>query len=102
MGAGPGLSVGDDPLESVYCYPNPWVPGEPTGQLKIGGLPFETVRVDVYNIEGQLVFTDKSVAEDTGFWEGANKLGSPVASGMYVLKIATGGHITTRILAVVR
>ncbi len=102
VGSGPGVSVGDDPLESVYCYPNPWVPGEPAGKLKIGGLPFETVRVDIYNIEGQLVFTDKSVAEDTGFWEGDNKVGNLVASGMYVLKIATDGHTTTRILAVVR
>jgi len=102
VGAGPGLSVEGDPLESAYCYPNPWVPGDSARQLKIGGLPFETVRVDIYNVEGQLVFTDKTVAVDTGFWEGDNKLGSPVSSGMYVLKIATGGHITTRILAVVR
>jgi hypothetical protein len=48
------------------------------------------------------VFTDETVAVDTEFWEGDNTKGSPVSSGMYVLKIATGGHTTTRILAVVR
>jgi len=102
VGAGPGLSVEGDPLESAYCYPNPWVPGDSARQLKIGGLPFETVRVDIYNVEGQLLFTDIAVAVDKEFWEGDNKWGSPVSSGMYVLKITTGGHTTTRILAVVR
>ena len=101
---GPGLDseVGDDPLAGVYCYPNPWTPGGTEGQLKLGGLPVATVRVDIYNVEGQLVFTDISVAEDSGFWEGDNVKGRHVASGMYVVKVATGGLTTTRILAVVR
>jgi len=102
VGAGPGSGVGDDPLKAVYCYPNPWIPGELGGQLKIGGLPVETVRVDIYNVEGQLVFSDKSVAEGSGFWEGDNIRGRPVASGMYILKVTSGGLTTTRILAVVR
>jgi len=100
--AEPDTSVVDYSLESVYCYPNPWTPGEPNSQLMIGGLTFPTVRVDIYNVEGQLVFTEESVADETGFWEGRNKVGKPVTSGMYVLKIATGGHVTTRILALVR
>jgi len=58
--------------------------------------------VDVYNVEGQPVFTDKSVAEDTGFWDGENKVGHRVASGLYLLKISTDGLITTRVLALVR
>jgi len=102
VGSGPGSGQGTDPLKDVFCYPNPWTPDGPTGRLKIGGLPVETVSVDVYNISGQLVFTDKSVAEDIGFWEGDNIAGNRVASGMYVLKIATAGQVTTRVLAVVR
>ncbi len=102
VGSGPGSDAGEDPLKSVYCYPNPWTPGESARQLKLGGLPDETVRVAIYNVEGQTVLKDKSVAEDTGFWEGDNIRGNPVTSGMYILKITTGGLTTTRILAVVR
>jgi hypothetical protein len=102
VGAGPGSSGGTDPLKAVYCYPNPWTPGELGGRLKIGGLPVETVRVDIHNLEGQRVFSDKSVAEGIGFWEGDTIRGNPVTSGMYILKITSGGLTTTRILAVVR
>ncbi len=102
VGSGPGSSGEADPLKNVYAYPNPWVPGEPADQLKLGGLPDGTISVEVYNVEGQLVFSDKSVAEDTGFWEGDNILGRPVTSGMYILRITTGGLTTTRVLAVVR
>jgi len=58
--------------------------------------------VEIYNVEGQLVFSHNSVAVNTGFWEGDNIRGNPVSSGMYVLRITTGGLTTTRILAVVR
>ncbi len=102
VGSGPGSSGIDDPLKHVYAYPNPWVPGEPADQLTIGGLPDGTIGVEVYNVEGQLVFSDKSVAVNKGFWEGDNKRGNPVSSGMYILRITTGGLTTTRTLAVVR
>jgi len=102
VGSVPGSEVGDDPLKDVFCYPNPWTPGESAALLKLGGLPVETVRVDIYNVEGQKVYTDKSVADRTGFWEGTNKVGHRVASGMYLLKISTDGLITTRVLALVR
>jgi len=102
VGSGPGSSGTDDPLKHVYAYPNPWVPGEPADQLKIGGLPGGTLGVEIYNVEGQLVFSHNSVAVNTGFWEGDNIRGNPVSSGMYVLRITTGGLTTTRILAVVR
>jgi len=102
VGSGTGTDTGADPLQDVYCYPNPWIPGQTAPLLKLGGLPDGTVQVDIYNTQGQLVFSDKSVAEDTGFWEGENKVGNKVASGMYVLKISTGDLITTRTLGLVR
>jgi hypothetical protein len=60
------------------------------------------VRVDIYNLEGQEVYSDDSVTENTGFWEGENKVSNKVASGMYILKISTGALTTTRVVAVVR
>jgi hypothetical protein len=102
VGAGSTPGPGADPLQDVYCYPNPWVPDEPASQVSLGGLSGMTARVDIYNVEGQLVFTDKSVAEGAGFWEGDNIRGVHVASGMYILKITVDEAVTTRILAVVR
>ncbi|MCK9997490.1 MAG: T9SS type A sorting domain-containing protein, partial [Candidatus Krumholzibacteria bacterium] len=102
VGSGSGTSGSDDPLKNVYAYPNPWIPGEPADQLKLGGLPDGTIGVEVYNVEGQLVFSDKSVAEGVGFWEGDNIRGRSVSSGMYVLRITAGKLTTTRILALVR
>ena len=103
VGSGPAAGgSGEDPLKLIYSYPNPWTPGVNADQLKLGRLPSETVAVEIYNVEGQMVFADKSVAEETGFWEGKNKKGNPVASGMYILKITTGGMTTTRIVALER
>lgn len=101
VGSGPGSSEGSDPLASVFCYPNPWTPGTNGEKLKLGGLPTETVVVSVYNLEGQLVYFDNLVAEQTGFWDGTNSSGKKVATGMYFMTIATGGMTTTRTLAVV-
>ncbi|MEN8006910.1 MAG: T9SS type A sorting domain-containing protein, partial [Candidatus Krumholzibacteriota bacterium] len=103
VGSGPSDGGSeDDPLARIYCYPNPWTPGEPADQLKIGRLPGESAAVAIYNVEGQLVFSDKFVAGDTGFWEGENIVGAPVASGMYIVKITAGGLTTTRVVAVER
>lgn len=102
VGSGPSSDLGDDPLKNVFCYPNPWTPGEAGAQVMLGGLPDGTVKVEVYNVEGQLVHTAKSIALGTGFWDGENNVGNPVASGLYLLKISTDSLITTRVLAVVR
>ena len=66
------------------------------------GRPSDSVAVSVYNMEGQLVYTDNFVAQDSGFWEGDNIQGRPVASGMYILRITALGRTTTRVLAVAR
>jgi len=102
VGSGPGPVQGADPLAGIYCYPNPWAPNGGGSQLKIGGFQAGTVKVNIYNLDGQEVFRDNAVSADNGFWEGENVMGNSVASGMYVLKISLGGRTTTRALAVVR
>ncbi len=103
---GSGPSVGgseEDPLKLIYSYPNPWTPGGNADRLKLGRLPSETVAVEIYNLEGQPISRYNSVAEDTGFWEGDNsRTGRPAASGLYIMKITSGGRTTTRIVALER
>jgi streptogramin lyase len=102
VGSGTGTESGSEPLASVFCYPNPWTPGVDADLLSLGGLPTETAAVSVYNLEGQLVYVDNLVADQTGFWDGTNSKGSKVATGLYYLTIAIEGTITTRTVAVVR
>ncbi|MCP4572417.1 MAG: hypothetical protein GY838_08725 [bacterium] len=90
---------------SAQLYPNPWRPELGDGLLRIGGLgvePGETVEVGIYTVEGQLVYQDPTVAPDTGFWRGVNRVGNPVATGLYVVKVSWRGEHLMRTLAVVR
>ncbi len=94
-------------LASLYCYPNPWTPDAADSQLKLGGISADAVnddpaKVEVYNLEGQLVYRNSYVSAESGFWNGQNRTGQPVATGMYVVKVNWRGLTTIRTLAVVR
>ncbi len=94
-------------LESVFCYPNPWVLENDQSRLKLGGLAADAIdgdpaKVKVYNLQGQLVYENNYVSGNIGFWNGTNRIGQPVATGMYVLKVDWRGMTTARTLAVVR
>ncbi len=94
-------------LASVYCYPNPWLPENEDSRLKLGGLAADAesddpARVEVYNMEGNLVYVNSYVSAETGFWDGNNRFGQPVSTGMYVLKVEWQGLTTARTLSIVR
>ncbi|MCP4293231.1 MAG: hypothetical protein GY780_15510 [bacterium] len=94
-------------LDQVYIYPNPWVAGIDAPLLKLGGFAADATEddpalVEVFNLEGQLVYKNSSVSSEVGFWNGNNRVGSPVSTGMYVLKVQWHGLATVRSLAIVR
>jgi flagellar hook assembly protein FlgD len=95
-------------LAGAYCYPNPWLP-EVTGSssLKVGGLPagmneVAPVLVEIYDLQGELVYRYKPVEPETAFWNGTNRSGNLVRSGMYVVRINWNGQDTVLTLSVVR
>ncbi len=99
------VSVTDE-LAQLYLFPNPFVAGGDT-QLKLGGInadPNEEnpAKVRIYNLEGQLVYRNSYVADATGFWDGTNRSGQPVSSGLYRVRVELAGEIVYRTLAVVR
>jgi hypothetical protein len=107
--SGPGNGGGPtDPLASVYCYPNPWSPGEGTGDLYVAGLPAadaaNPVTAELYNVEGQRVWRGTHTDGDRpwNFWNGRNRLDQYVASGLYVLRVSWRGAHTLRTVALVR
>ena len=107
VGSG-GAGSGDTALTGAYCYPNPWIV-DLNGQslLKLAGLPTgvssETpALVEIYDLQGELVYRDSGVLPQTPFWNGTNRMGNLVRTGMYVVRIHWQGHDTALTLAVVR
>jgi ligand-binding sensor domain-containing protein len=97
-----------DNLSSLYFYPNPWTIDGDDSLLKLGGITADDgeddpAKVEIYTIEGQLVFRNSHVsAGEPGFWNGQNRVGNAVASGMYLMKASWRGMTTIRTLALVR
>ena len=105
---GGGGETPTDALAGTYCYPNPWL-GDAAGQvwLKLGGLPdgvtvADPALVEIYDLQGELVYRDPGVTPETAFWNGTNRMGNLVRTGMYVLRVNWRGQDTTLTLAVVR
>lgn len=100
-------------LERAYLYPNPFPGGDgAASRLKVGGvtavvtqagaLPQGGLQVEVYNLEGQLIYRGSHVANDTGCWDGLNAAGQPVATGLYMVRVSRDGQSVSKTLAVVR
>lgn len=107
VGTGGG-QAGEGDLAGAFCYPNPWVGELGSGSgLKLGGLPEGVTAdapalVEVYDLQGELVYRDEAVVADAAFWNGTNRMGSRVQSGLYVVRVSWGGRDETLTLAVVR
>jgi len=97
------VAVGGDAVDQSYLYPNPF-PGDDGGtSLSLGGLVIDEDRpavVEVLNLAGQIVFRNSRVESAVGIWDGRNRLGERVASGLYVVKISQGDRSRLRTLAV--
>ncbi|MBK8166506.1 MAG: hypothetical protein IPK64_11180 [bacterium] len=107
VGSG-GDATDQDMLAGAFCYPNPWV-GNPTAGpgLRLGNLPGgvttdDPALAEVYDLQGELVYRDTHVVADTSFWNGTNRMGAIIQTGMYLLRVSWRGSETTMILAVVR
>lgn len=84
-------------------YPNPFNP--------ITNIPFALpasghVTIEVYNVLGQNVRTLLDGQVSTGFhviqWDGRSSSGSPVASGVYYVRMQSGETVTTRNMSLVK
>jgi glucose/arabinose dehydrogenase len=64
------------------------------------------VELSVYNLSGQRVVTLVDEMRDQGAhqirWDGMDAAGRDVATGMYIYRMATGGHVQTRKLLLLR
>jgi hypothetical protein len=108
VGGGGGGEVDVSALAGAYCYPNPWLSA--TGAqtwLKLGGLPAgvtadDPALVEIYDLQGELVYRDDQVAAETAFWNGTNRMGNLVRTGLYVVRLSWRGQDAVLGLSVVR
>ena len=90
------------------CYPNPfnpetWIPFQVTDAVN--------VKIDIYNVSGQLVRSlnvgrverGKYVSkEKAAHWDGEDNLGQKVASGMYFYTLQAGEFAATRKMVILK
>lgn len=103
-----GGGTGEVELSGTYCYPNPWLAdATDTSRLKLGGLPDgvssdQPAQVAIYDLQGELVYLDPNVTSGEAFWNGTNRMGNLVRTGMYVVHVNWGGKDAVLTLAIVR
>jgi ligand-binding sensor domain-containing protein len=95
----PGLQAGASESLEVRLYPNPVRTDDAAMYLR----GFEgTVDVQVYNLLGVLLHEASGIAADDPAWDTLDVRGSPVASGLYMVRIRQNGRSAIRTLAVER
>ncbi len=98
------VSVGigdDDQLPTVFSleqnYPNPF---NPSTTLKYALPTNADVRLEIYNVLGQLVKVlvdaDQTAGFKTAIWDGTNQYGEKVASGIYIYRIKAAEFVQSK------
>jgi len=91
----PLASVGDEMIPDEYFlsenYPNPF---NPTTSFTFGISSSKDVRISIYNILGQKIFSFEKGRMDAGTyefnWNGENQMGEQVTSGIYFYEMEAG------------
>ena len=90
-------------FELLGNYPNPF---NPTTEIQFLAPEAGNVRIDVYNVTGQLVKTvlNEYVAAGikTVTWDGTNSNGAAVNSGVYFTKMTTANSVETKKMLLVK
>lgn len=85
------------------AYPNPFRPSTNLSySLKAPG----TVRIEVYNLKGQLIWSTTQSHTQAGYfystWNGKDMNGTPVSSGIYSYKMTSENYTSTKKVVLVK
>jgi len=84
-------------------YPNPF---NPTTKIKFQLPKEDHVVLTIYNMKGQKIKTLIASKQSAGFyevvWDGTNRFGSQVASGLYVYRLLTNGFASSKKLILLK
>ena len=95
--------VGGDAVATAFVYPNPFPGDDGAASLSLGGLVIDEdnpARLEILNLLGQVVHRNRRLTTASNIWDGRNRLGERVASGLYVVRIEQGSAVSTRTLAI--
>ncbi len=88
---------------SVANYPNPF---NGTTRFVIHGIPSGSVRLSIYTILGELVWSQESYQHQGGLvgitWDGVSGVGRPAPSGVYLVRAESAGQRVTRRIVLTR
>ncbi len=93
------------PAETAFeaIYPNP---ANPFALIRYAAAEPSRVRLSIYAVNGELVRTLVDDARGTGVhvehWDGRNRRGEEVSSGLYFVRLEAGVRVFTRKLIVAR
>jgi hypothetical protein len=104
-----GIASGDPPaprfsdLAVLPNYPNPF---NPSTTIRFSLPEAQEVRLAIYDVEGRLVRSLVDGVEPAGVnrvtWDGVDNDGSPVASGIYFVRLTDGQQAATRKIVLVK
>jgi ligand-binding sensor domain-containing protein len=89
-------------LSKVYVYPNPWNSAESGGSgVSFGGLS-GIGSGEIFTVDGIEVFAFENVSNGEEFFWGSDTEGTPLPSGVYLVRLRVSGATFTCKLAIVR
>lgn len=73
-------------MANARVFPNPFNPNKGKGKFKVGNVQLDT-KIHIYSMDGSLVKDGVYTDASKGYfeWDGRNKNGSKVVSGLYYL-----------------
>ncbi|GEM_PF-4801772 len=84
-------------------YPNPF---NPTTRIEYGLPNDEQVRLQIFNVVGQVVYTCVDQSQKAGYykvdWNGRDQNGKPAPAGIYLMRLQAGAYSQVRKLALVK
>lgn len=95
------LDTSANSVSTVKVFPNPLLPTEGEPVMNFTSLP-PSARVRIYNLAGVLIKDLTASVVGIAQWDGTNRFGVNVASGIYFAAIDAGGRSRTLNIAVQR
>lgn len=96
------LAPQETDFSNVFVFPNPIRGSRGDTELRIGNIN-SAVNIEVYNIEGELVHTERNVtASEDVIWDLTTETGFLAASGVYLVRISDDRGVTVRSVSLLR
>lgn len=88
---------------TAHLYPNPFTGEGGNGLVNLDEIVVDQqnpARLEILNVAGQVVYRNSDLVS-MAIWDGRNRLGERVASGLYLVRLEQGGQVKVMTLAVV-